>query len=138
VEAHADQAEPSGHPYIDHVRRVAEAVPPEAVSVAWLHDTLERTEVAEGSLDAAGLAPYEREALRLLTRRDEADDRNDATFLSHVRAIAAAPGRAGRIARAVKRADMEDRMRMPRDPAAAWQPPYTPALALLARAGVDA
>ena len=77
----------------------------------------------------------ERAALRLLTHRDVAEERDDATFLSHVRIIAATPGAAGRIARAVKRADMEDRMRMPRDPGAAWQPPYREALDLLAREG---
>ena len=135
--AHRHQTEPSGRPYLDHVRRVAAAVPPEAVSVAWLHDTLEHSDVTEDGLRARGLAPHQRAALRLLTRRDDADDRNDATFLSHVRVIAAAPGPAGRIARAVKRADMEDRTRMPRDPVAAWQPPYALALALLAREGVD-
>ena len=41
--------------------------------------------------------------------------RPDATFLAHVRTIAATPGPPGRIARAVKRADMEDRMRLPRE-----------------------
>ncbi len=54
-----------------------------------------------------------------------------------MRIIAATPGRAGRIARAVKRADMEDRMRLPRDPGAAWRPPYREALDLLAREGAD-
>jgi len=110
-------------------------VPAEAVSVAWLHDALERAEVSEESLLAAGLSAQERAALRLLTHRDVAEERDDATFLSHVRIIAATPGGAGRIARAVKQADMEDRMRMPRDPGAAWQPPYREALDLLAREG---
>lgn len=135
--AHRQQTEPSGRPYLDHVRRVAAAVPPEAVSVAWLHDTLEHSDVTEDGLRADGLAPHESAALRLLTRRDGAGDRNDAAFLAHVRVIAAAPGPAGRIARAVKHADMEDRMRLPRDPAAAWRPPYREALALLAREGAD-
>lgn len=135
--AHRHQTEPSGRPYLDHVRRVAAAVPPEAVSVAWLHDTLEHSDVTEDGLRADGLVPHQSAALRLLTRRDGAADRTDAAFLAHVRAIAAAPGPAGRIARAVKRADMEDRMREPRDPAAAWQPPYRRALALLAHEGAD-
>jgi len=134
-EIHAGQVEPSGRPYIDHVRRVAAAAPPEAVGLAWLHDALERSEVSEESLVAAGLSAEERAALRLLTGRDVAEERDDATFLSHVRIIAATPGGAGRIARAVKRADMEDRMRMPRDPDAVWRPPYREALDLLAREG---
>lgn len=134
-EVHAGQVEPSGRPYIAHVRRVAADAPPEAVGVAWLHDALERSsEVSEESLVSAGLSAEERAALRLLTHRG-VEERDDATFLSHVRIIAATPGSAGRIARAVKRADMEDRMRMPRDPNAAWRPPYREALDLLAREG---
>ena len=122
----------TGRPYIHHVRRVAAAVPPEVASVAWLHDTLEWTDVSEEDLAAAGLAPQEVAALRLLTRPDESDDES---FLSHVRVIALTPGPAGDIARAVKRTDMEDRLRLPRDPGAAWRPPYRRALGVLARYG---
>ena len=132
--AHRGQIEPSGRPYIDHVRRVVAKVPAEAASVAWLHDVLEWTELTEDDPDLTGLTPRERTALRLLTRRGGDDDHR---FLSHVRIIAAAPGGAGRIARAVKHADMEDRMRRPRDPGAAWRPPYRRALELLEREGGD-
>ena len=52
--------------------------------MAWLHDTLEWTDVGEEDLVAAGLAPQSR-PLRLLTRPDESDD---GSFLSHVRVIA--------------------------------------------------
>ena len=45
--AHRGQIEPSGQPYIDHVRRVVAKVPAEAASVAWLHDVLEWTELTE-------------------------------------------------------------------------------------------
>jgi hypothetical protein len=38
--AHRGQVEPSGRPYIEHVRRVAARVSSEAASVAWLHDVL--------------------------------------------------------------------------------------------------
>ena len=133
--AHGGQVEPSGRPYIDHVRRVARAVPPEMANVAWLHDVLEWTDVTEEDLAAAGLAPAECAALRLLTRPDEPDDES---FLAHVRVIALTPGHAGDIARIVKRADMEDRLRRPRDPAAAWVPPYRRALGILAEAAAAA
>jgi hypothetical protein len=53
-------------------------------------------------------------------------------FIAEVRAIALAPGRPGAIARVVKRADMEDRARHPRDPGAHWSPPYDRARGLLA------
>ncbi|HTI32193.1 MAG TPA: hypothetical protein VL422_00870 [Miltoncostaea sp.] len=126
---HRGQLEPSGRPYIHHVRRVAAGVPPEAASVAWLHDVLEWTALGDDDPALDQLAPHERAALALLTRHgDDDDDR----FLAHLRDIAAAPGAAGDIARAVKRADMLDRLRHPRDPAAAWRPPYVRALAVLA------
>jgi hypothetical protein len=127
--AHRGQIEPSGEPLIAHVRRVAAGVPAFARSVAWLHDVLEWTRTGERELVAAGLAPHELAALRLLTRRPgEADD--DA-FMAEVRAIALAPGRSGAIARTVKRADMEDRERHPRHPGARWAPPYGRARRLL-------
>jgi len=129
--AHRGHVEPSGRPYIDHVRRVVAEVPPDATSVAWLHDVLEWTALAEDDEALARLAPQERAALLLLTRcGDDGDD--DDHFLSHVRSIAAASGAAGEIARAVKRADMEDRFRHPRDPGATWRPPYPVALEMLA------
>jgi hypothetical protein len=130
--AHRGQIEPSGLPLIDHVRRVASAVPPFARRVAWLHDVLEWTPLGEDALRSAGLGPDELAAVRLLTRA--AGDAGDDGFLDHVRAIALAPGRPGRIARAVKRADLDDRLRHPRDPRAAWAPPYERAVRLLADA----
>jgi hypothetical protein len=129
--AHGGQVEPSGRPYLEHVRRVAAAVPAEAKSVAWLHDVLEWTDLDEPDLAAAGLAPQECAALRLLTRPDEPDDES---FLSHVRVIALTAGPEGDLARVVKRADMKDRLRLPRDPGAPWRPPYRRALEVLANA----
>jgi hypothetical protein len=126
--------EPSGRPYLHHVRRVAAAVPPEAAVTAWLHDVLEWTDLCEEELVAMGLSPHGRAALRLLIRPDEPDDES---FLSHVRVIAATPGPAGRLARVVTRADMEDRLRHPRDPRGPWIPPYVRGLELLARTGVE-
>lgn len=127
--AHRGRMEPSGRPYIEHVRRVAASVPDEAVSVAWLHDVLEWTELTEDDPALGTLAPGERRALRLLTRHDGDDDRR---FLHHLGSITTAPGAAGVIARAVKLADMQDRLRHPRDPGAPWRPPYLRALRLLA------
>jgi predicted RNA-binding Zn ribbon-like protein len=68
--AHRGQVEASGRPHIHHVRRVAAAAP-EVAGVAWLHNSLEWTDVGEEDLVAAGLAPQEVAALRLLTRPDE-------------------------------------------------------------------
>ena len=127
--AHGRELEPNGRPAIDHVRRVAEAVPPFARRVGWLHDALEWTMLREEDLRSVGLQEDELAAVRLLTRGGGPGD--DRTFLAHVRAIARAPGRAGRIARVVKRADMIDRAAHPRDPRAAWTPPYDRALVLM-------
>jgi len=113
-QAHRGQVEPSGGPYIEHVRRVAESVPAGAASVAWLHDVLEWTDLTEDDPAPAGLAPHERGALALLTRYGGDDDDR---FLSPW-AITVARAAAGDIARAVKRADMGDRRRRPRAPEA--------------------
>jgi hypothetical protein len=133
--AHGDGVEPSGRPAIEHVRRVAEAVPAFARAAAWLHDALEWTGLGDEDLRSAGLDAEEIAAVRLLTREDGGAD--DRSFLAHVRAIADAPGRAGRIARAVKQADMTDRSRHPRDPGGAWIPPYAQGLALLGVRGAE-
>ena len=58
--AHRGRVEPSGRPYIEHVRRVAASVPDEAASVAWLHDVLEWTDLTEDDPALAALAPHER------------------------------------------------------------------------------
>jgi hypothetical protein len=127
--SHGCELEPNGHPAIEHVRRVAEAVSPFARRVGWLHDALEWTTLRDEDLRSAGLRADELAAVRLLTREAGGDD--DRTFLAHVRAIARAPGLAGSIARAVKRTDMIDRSSYPRDPGAPWTPPYDRALVLM-------
>lgn len=46
TDAHADQLDKAGKPYIDHPRRVAERAAsfgPEFAAVAWLHDVIEDT-----------------------------------------------------------------------------------------------
>ena len=106
---------------------------PFARRVAWLHDALEWTRLDDEDLRSAGLDAEEITAVRLLTREEGGSD--DRAFLAHVRVIAGAPGRAGRIARAVKREDMADRSRHPRDPAGDWIPPYGRAVALIAVEG---
>jgi (p)ppGpp synthase/HD superfamily hydrolase len=65
---HQGQREPGGAPLIDHVRRVAAAVPRDARVVAWLHELLEHTSISEQALLAEGLSREGLRALRLLTR----------------------------------------------------------------------
>ena len=127
--AHEGLVDASGEPSIAHAGRVAAGVPLFARAVGWLHDVVECSGVDESVLIAAGASPDECVALRLLSRggRGCADD----VFLERVRVIACSPGASGRIARAVKRADLLDHIshRAPRS--GAWSPPYGAALAAL-------
>jgi hypothetical protein len=52
-------------------------------------------------------------------------------YLAHLHVIARAAGRAGRLARVVKIADLQDRCRHPRVRADGCSPPYARGLALL-------
>ena len=120
-----------GAPLLDHVRRVAALVPREARTVAWLHEVLECTTLSPHALRVAGATEDEVRAVELLTRAPSADP---AAYEAHVRRIAQAPGRAGDLARAVKRADLNDRLRHQETGAgsAPVRPAYGGALALLA------
>jgi hypothetical protein len=127
--AHTGQVEERGEPYIDHVGRVAAGVPLFARSVGWLHDVGERSSVDESALLATGASPDERLALRLLSREEGA--RSDDAYLEHVRVIALSPGVSGRIARAVKRADLLDHVAHRAVCPGGWTPPYGAALVVL-------
>jgi hypothetical protein len=113
---HVDQRNRFGDPVIDHVKRVAAAVPADARATAWLHDLLELCPAAHRQLRGKGLTRTEREALELLTHAP------DEPYEVYVRRIADAPGPAGRLARIVKLADLEDHLAHPSIPANA--PPY--------------
>jgi hypothetical protein len=93
---HRGQRDSSGAPLIEHVRRVAAAVPGDARVVAWLHETLEHTSIPEEALLAEGLTTDELRALRLLTRNQ--DSRSNAYYLAHVELLARAKGPGARIA----------------------------------------
>jgi hypothetical protein len=126
---HAADREEDGTPLLEHVRRVAAAVPQEAVAVAWLHEALEWTAVTERELLLAGLESDELRALRLLTRTTES--RFDAHYLEHLELIVRAAGASGELARAVKRTDLEDRVLHPYARHDGWSPPYEDGMALL-------
>lgn len=104
-----------GEPLIEHVARVAAAVPAEAMAVAWLHDVLERSPTSVTDLGHSGLTSLELAALRLLTREDS------ESYELHALRIAYAPGAAGRLARVVKLADIDDHIAQGWIPGA---PPY--------------
>ena len=123
VRNHVGQRNRFGDPVIDHVERVAGAVPPDACATALLHDLLELCPTARWQLRGKDLTRTEREALELLTHAAS------EPYKVYVRRIAAAPGPAGQLARTVKLADLEDHLAHPSIPADA--PPYAWARAQL-------
>jgi hypothetical protein len=118
--SHAGQRDRRGTLRTEHVERVAASVSSEARALAFLHDVLEWTDTPYEALRADGLSDVEAAALELLTRSA------DEPYATHVLRIAYAEGPAGRLARAVKVADLEDhlqhlaRTRRPGDPPYAW------------------
>jgi hypothetical protein len=118
----ADVREPDGTPLLRHVRRVVAATPPEAHTVAWLHEVLETGAITEQRLLRDGLSDDELRALRLLRRTG--DSPSDRAYLAHLELIARAAGVSGHLARVVKLADLADRRRHPQLRSDGWTPPY--------------
>jgi hypothetical protein len=116
IRAHAGQTDRFGGSVVEHLARVAGAVPPEAQAVAWLHDVLELTETTPGALRAKGLTASEESALNLLTRR------RDEPYEAYALRVALAPGMEARLARVVKLADLDDHLAHARPGVMA--PPY--------------
>jgi hypothetical protein len=132
---HGSQLEPTGAPLIAHLRRVALATPEFARPVAWLHEALEWTSVAEQELLAAGVSDVELRALRLLNRSTARGSHEG--YLAHIEMIARAGGRSGRLARSVKLADLRDRIRHDHRQADGSRLPYEQALELILDALAD-
>jgi hypothetical protein len=107
----------NGGSVIDHLRRVAAAVPQHARVTAWLHDALESTDLTIVELRARGISPVELGALALLTRAEHED------YRAYVQRIADAPGQRGALARVVKLADLDDHLAQPRHTSSS-APPY--------------
>jgi hypothetical protein len=101
---HADERNRFGDRVIDHVERVAAAVPTDALATALLHDVLEVCPTGRWQLRGKDLTRTELEALELLTHAA------GESYERYVRRIADARGPAGRLARIVKLADLEDHL----------------------------
>lgn len=96
-EAHKDQVDKNGIPYIYHPVHLAEQMTDEStVCVALLHDVVEDTDITFEQLEQAGFAEEIIKALRLLTH-DEA-----VPYMEYVREIKGNP-----IAAKVKLADLK-------------------------------
>lgn len=95
-QAHKDQTDKSGLPYVFHPFHLAEQMETEDTTVAaLLHDVAEDTDYTLEDLAAMGFGERVIKALRLLTHDDATD------YMDYVRAIKADP-----IAKAVKMADL--------------------------------
>ena len=129
---HLDALEEDGAPLLAHLRRVAATVPVEARTVAWLHEALVRTGVAEEDLLLAGLTSEQLRALRLLNLTSLTH--SDRAYLAQLELIARSAGQSGRVARIVKIADLRDRCARPRVRRGAWTPPYARGLRVLTAA----
>lgn len=105
--AHVGQLTRCGEELLDHVERVADAVPDDARAIAYLHDVLEHSDWSLVELRANGLADGELAVLQLLTRR------YDESWEAHVRRIAGAGGPEGAMARTIKLADLDDHLSRP-------------------------
>jgi (p)ppGpp synthase/HD superfamily hydrolase len=101
-QAHAGQADKTGEPYLEHLQRVAADVETlDEKVVAYLHDLLEKGEGwSRDRLEAEGFSPRIVSAVEALTRQRDEDEGH------FVRRAAA-----NELARAVKRADLEDNRR---------------------------
>jgi hypothetical protein len=91
---HANDYEEDGTPLLEHIRRVARRVDADVQVVAWLHEVLEWTAVAEHELLRKGLDSEQLRALRLLYRAHDA--RSDGVYLAHVGLIVHAADRSAR------------------------------------------
>jgi hypothetical protein len=104
---HAGQMTRSREPVIEHLERVAEAVPMDARALAYLHDVLEWSDASAGELQLCGLSATECSALQLLTR--DGGER----YETYIERIAGATGVPGRLARTIKLADLDDHLAHP-------------------------
>lgn len=104
--AHRGQVDKAGEPYIEHCRRVAEAVASrDEKIVAYLHDTLEKGHGwSVERLEEAGFSKHVITAVDALTRRP---GEKEEAFV----------GRAAsnKLARPVKLADLKDNLRQARE-----------------------
>ncbi|CCV08304.1 conserved hypothetical protein [Mesorhizobium metallidurans STM 2683] len=98
-QAHAGQKDKTGEPYIEHCRRVVDAVDTlDGKAIAYLHDVLEKGDGwSRDRLEAAGFGTSIVSAVDAMTRRPDEDE------LAFVRRAASNP-----LALPVKRADLAD------------------------------
>ena len=123
AEAHAGKSDKLGRPYIEHCKRVADAVlERDQKIVAWLHDVLEKgPNWTADRLHGEGFSHEVIQAVEAMTRRD------GEPYLEFVRRAAS-----NALARPVKHADLVDNARQARKRGKPSQK-YDEALAIVAQ-----
>ena len=101
---HAGQLTRSGEPLIDHIERVADAVPTDSAALAYLHEVLEKAAGAPDELREHELSDFDYAVLGLLTHDPK------ESYRTYVLRIATSEGHEGRVAREIKRADLDDHL----------------------------
>lgn len=130
-EAHKEQTDKNGMPYIYHPIHLAEQMQDEAtVCVALLHDVAEDTDITLDDLKQEGFSKEIMDALRLMTHDDA------VPYMDYVRKIRENP-----IATAVKLADLKHNSDLTRldvvdDAALTRAEKYKKAIALLSGSGI--
>ena len=103
-EAHKDQVDKCGMPYVFHPYHLAEQMTDEdTITAALLHDVVEDTDYTLEDLEKLGFSPQVLEAVALLTHAD------DVPYLEYVAKLKHNP-----IAKAVKLADLDHNSDMTR------------------------
>ena len=103
-EKHHGQRDLGGHPYIEHIERVADSVSSaEAQIIALLHDIVEDTDVTFSDLIKLGFTSAVIYSLKCLTKRGDED------YFEYIQRVTYSE-----YAREVKLADLEDNMDMTR------------------------
>lgn len=96
--AHKEQVDKSGMPYVYHPYRIAEQMEDEySTCVALLHDVIEDTNITLGDLEKEGFPQEVLEAIGLMTHDD------DTPYFEYIKQIKSNP-----IATVVKLADLQD------------------------------
>lgn len=102
--AHADQIDKGGKPYFLHVQRVANAVTDEnAKVVAYLHDTVEDTDITIEKLKDSGFPDMVVSAVQVLTHK------RYQPYFDYIAEI-----KKNKLATMVKLADLKDNMNLTR------------------------
>ena len=96
--AHKEQVDKSGIPYVYHPYRIAEQMEDEySICVALLHDVVEDTDITIDELKNEGFPQEVLDAIALMTHDDE------TPYFDYIKRIKTNP-----IAKAVKLADLQD------------------------------